>query len=277
MPLFCSVGCRIHINVTGTSFKLTPGIICGGTVFHDCGTSRSIGWFVEGILPLLLLGKESSTIKFSGITNDAWDLSVDTLQYVTIPLLRKIGIQDLSLKISRRGAVPNGGGLIEFTCSVCKEIFPIKFIDSGLIKKIHGVAYSSRTSSKILVRAVESARKTLNSFLSDVHIRLDSYAGPAAGFSAGYGLSLFAESTSGFIISAERTSEPRELPEEVGAESAYLLLDEIGRGGVVDSSHQVLILQLMIMASEDVSKVFQNITFLNDHILFLLLIKLRRN
>merc|ERR1711991_1246153 len=67
--------------------------------------------------------------------------------------------------------------------------------------------------------------------------------------------SLFAESTSGFIISAERTSAPKELPEDIGAQGAYLLLDEIERGGVVDSSHQVLILQLMVMASEDVSKV----------------------
>ena len=86
-------------------------------------------------------------------------------------------------------------------------------------------------------------------------IKFDPYTGREGGLSAGYSLSLFAESTSGFTISAERTSAPKELPEDIGAQGAYLLLDEIERGGVVDSSHQVLILQLMVMASEDVSKV----------------------
>jgi len=34
-----------------------------------------------------------------------------------------------------------------------------------------------------------------------------------------------------------------------------LLLEEIRRGGVVDSSHQCLVLQLMVLGPEDVSKV----------------------
>lgn len=250
-----SDGCKIQINETGTSIKLAPGMICGGSIIHDCGTAKGIGWFIEGILPLLFLGREMSFITFYGMTNDAYDLSVDTLQHATIPLLRKIGINGLKLKVSRRGAFPNGGGIVEFTCPIYKEIASIRLIDNGLIKRVRGIAFSSRMSPTVLSRVIESARRILNEFLPDVYIGSDLHAGSTGGLSAGYSLSLFAESTSGFIISAERTSAPGELPENVGAEAAYLLLDEVHRGGAIDSSHQVLILQLMIMASEDVSKV----------------------
>ena len=46
-----------------------------------------------------------------------------------------------------------------------------------------------------------------------------------------------------------------ESPELLGEEGAYRLLDEIRKGGVVDTSHQSLVLQLMVVCPEDVCKV----------------------
>lgn len=76
--------------------------------------------------------------------------------------------------------------------------------------------------------------------------------------SPGYGISLVAETTSGCFISvdtavsrarAEETSdftddEKKDLtpPENTGQQIAYLLLEEIEQGGVVDSTHQVCVL-----------------------------------
>jgi RNA 3'-terminal phosphate cyclase-like protein len=91
------LGSVIEINETGTVLKFRPGIIIGGLITHDCGTSRSIGWFIEGIIPLLLFAKEHSKIQFTGITNDSKDLSVDILKNVTFPLLASIGIPSLDL------------------------------------------------------------------------------------------------------------------------------------------------------------------------------------
>ncbi len=70
-----------------------PGILTGGKINHDCGTSRSIGWFVEGILPLLLFCKQPTTLTLTGITNDSLDMSVDTLFHVTFPLLKRFGVE----------------------------------------------------------------------------------------------------------------------------------------------------------------------------------------
>ena len=51
-------GCHIEINETGTTLRFKPGLLQGSSagsstgtgkvVTHDCGTSRSIGWFIEG-------------------------------------------------------------------------------------------------------------------------------------------------------------------------------------------------------------------------------------
>ncbi len=105
-----SDGCEITINETGTVLRYSPGILLGGNITHDCGLSKSIGWFIEGIIPLAVFCKEALHITFTGITNDSLDLSVDTIRHITLPLLRNFGIEGASLKVVKRGAAPKGGG-----------------------------------------------------------------------------------------------------------------------------------------------------------------------
>lgn len=250
-------GLSIEINETGTSLKFRPGIIIGGYVSHDCGKSRSIGWFIEGLIPLLIFAKEPASLQLQGITNDGLDFSVDILKNVTLPLLRNFGIENADLKLKRRGAAPNGGGIVEFHCPLMKELNPIHIIDMGLIKRVRGLAFSSRISPTILTRVVDTTRSVLNGFLPDVYIHTDHYNGKdgAAGISPGYSLSLVAESNTGVLLSVERTAKQGELPEDIGREGAIMLLEEIRRGGVVDRSHQSLILLLMVLGPEDVCKV----------------------
>ena len=249
-------GTRLEINETGTTMKMKPGIIVGGRALkHDCGTSRAIGWFIEGIIPLAVFGKESLEIQFTGITNDNTDLSVDILKTVTLPLLRNFGIEGVTIDIKKRGFAPNGGGVVYFKCPSVRELHPIDITDMGLIKRVRGNALAARVSPTILTRVIESSRGVLNHYLPDVFINTDHHRGSEGGHSAGYTLSLVAESTTGVLLSVERTAEQGELPENIGKECAFLLLEEIKRGGVIDSSHQALILQLMILGPEDVCKV----------------------
>ena len=43
-------GTRVEINETGTSLRFHPGLPNGGTIEHDCGIGRSIGWYVRVLL-----------------------------------------------------------------------------------------------------------------------------------------------------------------------------------------------------------------------------------
>lgn len=253
------VGCEIVVNETGTRLKYKPGLLIGGKISHDCGTSRSIGWFLEGILPMALFCKEPLVILFTGVTNDSVDMSVDMLKHVTLPLLRTFGVNDASLNIKHRGAMPKGGGLVEFRCPVVKSIQPINAIHSGKIRRVRGVVFCAKISPTVITRVIDSCKKVLSNVITDVFISSDHFKGLESGLSAGYSIFLMAESTTGSVLSIERTArhdaDVGELPETIGQEAALMLLSEIVCGGVIDRTHQPLLLQLMVLGSEDVCKI----------------------
>lgn len=183
-------GSTIEINETGTLLKFKPGIVLGGEVNHECVCSRSIGWYLEGILPILVFAKRPTKLILSGVTNNQLDLSVDTLQVVTIPLLRNFGIEGVSLVVKQRGAAPNGGGVIEFSCPIIRELRPINITESGLVKRVRGIAFCAKMSPTVLTRVVDSARGVLNDYLPDVYINTDHYRGKNSGNSPGFSLAL---------------------------------------------------------------------------------------
>lgn len=72
--------------------------------------------------------------------------------------------------------------------------------------------------------------------------------------SPGYALSLCAETTTSALHCAEATSQPGVAPEDIALHATRALLAEISKGGCVDEKHQVLVLFLMVLGSEDVGR-----------------------
>ncbi|XP_076909741.1 putative RNA 3'-terminal phosphate cyclase-like protein [Bidens hawaiensis] len=263
----------VEINETGTKLKYKPGIVMGGRYLeHDCGLSRSIGYFLEPLIVLGLFGKKPLSIKLKGITNDSKDSSVDTFRLTTIPLLKRFGVpsEGLDLKIVSRGVAPKGGGEILLSVPIIHDsLKALTWTDEGMVKRIRGISFSTRVSRQIENTIIHAARGVFNQLLPDVYIHADHKAGAEAGNSPGYGISLVAETTSGCFISVDTTisfprgkddmdiDEKKELmpPEEVGEEIASLLLGEIEQGGVIDSTHQGLLFLLCALCPQDVSKV----------------------
>lgn len=234
---------------------------------------RAIGYFIEGIIHLLPFAKKEVKANFYGITNDKFDLSVDTLRNVTIPSIRMFGLEGASLVIKKRGAPPLGGGHVIFSCPIVRQLSSIDYCEEGFIKRIRGVAYSTKVSPQISNRIVDSARGLLNKFLPDVYIFTDSNKGEESGHSPGFGCCLYAESTSGCTTSAEYFAEPSqrvegssyvpqtgrsETPEDIGYWTSKLLLEEISGGGCIDSCHASVIVSFMALSPEDVSRVRMN-------------------
>ena len=76
-----------------------------------------------------------------------------------------------------------------------------------MVKRIRGVAFSSKVSPQTCNRMVDGARGVLNALLADVYIFTDHMSGAAAGLSPGYGLTLVAETTAKNLISAESIAD----------------------------------------------------------------------
>lgn len=106
--------------------------------------------------------------------------------------------------ISIIGMLPLGGGEIVFRCPIRRHLRPVHLLDSGMIKRIRGIAYALRVSPAIANRMVDSAKGVLLNFIPDVYINTDQRKGNQSGKSPGFGLHLVAETTAGIFYAAEQ-------------------------------------------------------------------------
>lgn len=255
-------GTKIVINKTGTQVRFEPGMLHGGEVELDCGTTRCLSYFLEPLLFLAPFCKSPISAKLRGVTN-AWnELSVDAMRATLLPVFNKFVINDenLGIKILSRGFLPGGGGAVHFTSPIVKTLRPIQRTNPGKISKIRGLSYVCRVSPSIASRMIDAAKKMLRGYLSDVFITLDQRKGSQSGESPGFGIFITAETTEGVFYHGEAMSRPKGsneeqlIPEEVGETAAVALLNEIYRGGCVDSSAQALCATFMSLCEKDVSK-----------------------
>ena len=249
-------GTIINISPTGTSLYFKPGILVGGKISHDCGKDRSVGYFLEGLLCLAPFGKFPLVLTLNGITNDDRDWSVDLIRLCTLRILSWFGLAEgVEFHITRRGNAPTGNGEIQFVCPLLRTLSVIDRSTIGEIIRIRGTAYTARVSNNFGLRMISSAKTRLIQFTPNVYIQSDHYRAAEAGDSPGYACTLVAESMTGDLLAAEICGQPGVTPEDLGEHVANLLLQEVLKSGCVDSSHQSLVLQLMVLCPEDVCRV----------------------
>ena len=195
-------------------------------------------------------------------------MKVDLIKYSSLPILRRfLGNDDgLELKIIKRGAKPDGGGQVFFSCPCKIKLVPINLTDPGKIKRIRGIAYAMRVPPTVCNRMIESAKGVFLKFLPDVYIVIDLQKGENAGKSPAFGITLVAETLNGVFLCAEACSLPKgtiknepSVPEDIGIEAANTLLEEIYRGGCVDSANQYLAFLFMVLNQKDVSRILSGI------------------
>ncbi|KAL3615477.1 hypothetical protein CASFOL_041138 [Castilleja foliolosa] len=246
--------CVVEINETGTKLKYEPGIVIGGRhLVHDCGTSRAVGYFLEPLMVLGLFGKKPLNFRLKGVLQMI-PRTHQLTRSSTLSMLKQFGVlsEGLDLKIESRGVPPHGGGEVILSVPILQES-NFTWIDEGMVKRIRGVSFSTKVSLQFENTTIHVARGIFNRLLPDVHIFTDHKAGLQAGNSPGFGISLFAETTSGCFISADtavsyaRAEDECELDDEkkelspsgdVVEKIASAWLAEIEQGGVVDSTHQ---------------------------------------
>jgi RNA 3'-terminal phosphate cyclase-like protein len=263
-------GSRMEINNTGTQLSFHPGVLLGGDIEHQCPESRSIGWFLEGILPLAPFGKDPLSVVFTGITDGSCEMdpSPDYLKTSAIPLFSRFGIgaddeeHPPLIRVLQRAAAPTGGGKVHFSCPIVKDLQSLDFTDPGKVKRIRGTSISCKIlSSSMAARVAYSAKGIFQRLLPDVWIHTDAHTpkknqcGPSPGLS----LVVSSESTTGVVMTAEccldHSTRGAELPEDLGKRGACMLLEEIRRGGCIDTSCQSLALVWMCLTPEDVSRI----------------------
>lgn len=254
------LGTEASVNETGTQVFFKPGILHGGQIEHSCVLSKSITYFLEGIIYLAPFCKFSLNIRLFGVTNNCTDVSIDAFKHASLPVIGKFMFTEgLDVQIVSRGGSPLGGGEVRFKAPICKRLRPVQFTSPGKIKRIRGWAFSMKTNPQMTSRMVDAAKDLLLKFLPDVYIYTDACKGKKGGNCPGFGICLVAETRDGAVYAADSMSDPnkgRELmiPEDIGKEAAIRLVQEIYRGGCVDTANQSLALLLMALGPTDISK-----------------------
>lgn len=255
-------GTKIELNPAGTSVMFLPGLLHGGQIHHDCSVQRSISYFLDVLIALGPFCKLPLNATLKGITNSKDSPSVDHIKGAALSVLKRFILVDegLELKVVKRGVAPLGGGEVLFKCPVRKTLRSIQFVQQGMVKRIRGVVYACKVSPSMANRTVEAAKGVMLNFLPDVYIYTDQNRGKMSGNSPGYGICLHAETSDGVVFAADVTSHTKDegkepsIPEDMGKEAALRLLDEIYRGGSVDSTYQWLVALFMTLGQKNVSK-----------------------
>lgn len=287
-------GSFIQINYTGTVVRYKPGLIVGGTHTFKVPKSRGMGYFLEPLLLLAPFGKKPlsitltdgitsvpsflpSSIKnndksgtnredISDVVDGSGDIGVDTIRTGLFPILQKFGIDREELRITKRGAPPNGGGEVQlYMPHLILQPKTVHQTSTPNIDRIRGIAYSTRVSPASVNRIVEAARTVLKPTGCETFIYTDVAVSTESGLSPGFGCTIVAETKSGWVYVAEEVARPGDTPEDLGSQTAAKLLENISFGGVVNRGAALrLTLILMALGKEDIGRIMLGKSLIDD-------------
>lgn len=115
-----------EFNILGTQVRFDPGVLHGGIVEFDCGTSRCISYYLEALLLLSPFCKSPLNVKLLGVTNAWKEISVDAIRATWLTVFNKFVLNDenLGIKVHARGFLPDGGGSVTLTSPIVKTLRP---------------------------------------------------------------------------------------------------------------------------------------------------------
>jgi RNA 3'-terminal phosphate cyclase (ATP) len=208
------------------------GEVRGGYYEWDIGTAGSTTLLAMTLLPAACFATGAISFKISGGLFQDFAPSVYHMQYVFFSLLQKMGI-NAKLGITRPGYVPRGGGVIEVTVEpVPGKIKPISLPSQGDVVSIEGIALSSHLKERrVSERMVEKCNQVLKSsgYRAQIKVIYDTLA-----LQKGAALAIYAKTSSGGILGADRAGEPRRTSEDIARYVARSLVEDLATGATVD-------------------------------------------
>ncbi len=218
--------------VDSREFVLTPGRLRGGRFKWDIGTAGSATMLALGILPVACLAPSPLAARITGGVFQDFAPSPFHLQHVLLPLLRTMGIE-AELEVIRPGYLPSGGGEIELrTRPVRASLAAIRLGEVGTVRDVAGIALASRLAERRVADRMAAACEAVlasSGIGSSIERRYDETASHA-----GAALAIWATTSTGCRLGADRAGAPRRSSEAIGRSVAASLLADLATGATVD-------------------------------------------
>ena len=160
-----------------TEVSFSPKKIIGGYYNFDIGTAGSISLLIQSLIPVLLFADRPSKVTISGGTHVSHSPTIDYINFVFLPMLRKFGA-NCEIIIEELGWYPKGNG------KVTLFVKPSSLKSISLVKKenlisVNGYVSQSNLPEDIIKREEESIRSVFPGILFNSIIKPSASAGNA--------------------------------------------------------------------------------------------------
>ena len=220
-----SVGCQEFSFIPGTRIK-------GGSFAWDIGTAGSATMLALSILPVACFAKDPITARITGGVFQDFAPSPHHMQYVLVPLLKRMGII-AKLQVVRAGYLPQGAGVIELQVIPTKRsLNALTLLEQGSVHRVSGIAFSShleeRRVSERMARVCEQrlAEAGLSSAIEQIY--------DMTALHAGANLTVWVESSTDCVLGADRAGALRRSSEAIGRFVATTLVEDLATAATVD-------------------------------------------
>ena len=221
------------LTVGAQEFTFRPGPrIRGGNFAWDIGTAGSVTMLALGILPLACFADAPVAARISGGVFQDFAPSPYHMQHVLAVLLARMGAR-VDMRVVRPGYVPAGGGVIELRVQpVAAVLAPLSLNEPGVVETVRGIALASHLAERrVSERMAEvcEARLAAAGLPCAIERALDTSA-----THAGASLAVWASTSTGCMLGADRAGARRRSSEAIGRFVAASLLADLAAGGTVD-------------------------------------------
>ncbi len=170
------------VELSSTALRFSPTRLVGGDYFFDVsekrGSAGSTSLVLQTILLPLCCAEHPSTITVIGGTHVPWSPTFHYLEYVFLPMLRRLGAA-AGLGIEKWGWYPIGGGAVRARVNPQKEFFPLRLTERGNLLRVSGISAVSNLPQDIARRQRARALDALAQRGIDASI--ETVSAPSAG------------------------------------------------------------------------------------------------
>lgn len=221
------------LSVGAREFTFHPGEgIRGGHFDWDIGTAGSTTMLALGILPLACLAPSPLTARITGGVYQDFAPSPHHMQHVLAPLLARMGIE-MELRVLRAGYVPRGAGVIELRVRPARgALHPFVLLEQGRVESVSGLAFASHLAERQVAERMARACETRladSGLPCSIERRDDERA-----LHPGASLAIWAETSTGACLGADRAGARRRSSESIGRFVAGQLLEDLATGATTD-------------------------------------------
>ncbi len=231
------------VEIGATELHYKPGKVKPGRYEFDIGTAGSITLFLQAIILPSLFAPGKITLTVKGGTSGKWQASVDYLQQILLPQLKRF-VDKIELKILKRGYYPEGGGEIILEISPRKQkektISVITLDTPGKLEQIKGVinASASLQEQHVAERIHQAAEAGLRKYQVPINIRVEYAQTKSIGGEivlwAVFSNNSLIDQLNPIILGGDALLEKGKRSEEVAKEAVEELSLEIDRNAAVD-------------------------------------------